>query len=86
MTNNFLHPEELPGIRDEQAKVFKYGGTYVQVRPLTTEDLKDDDFIQWLQSMWKHDETSVKMFIKNKKYHEIKTKSKFGNVQTSTAR
>ena len=75
MTNDFLTQEELPGIRDEQSKVFKYGGAFVMVRPLTLEDLKDEDFVLWLHSMWKHDEVNIINFVKNGRRHENKTKA-----------
>lgn len=76
MTNDFLTQEELPGIRDELSKVFKYGGAFVLVRPLTVEDLKDEDFILWLHSMWKHAEVNIINFVKNGKCYEHKSKTK----------
>jgi hypothetical protein len=76
MTNSFSHPEDLPGIRNKESRIFKYGGTYVMVRPFTKDDLKDDDFIQWMSSMWKHNEVNITNFLKNSKHYESKIKPK----------
>jgi len=72
MTNDFTSPEQLPGIRDKHVKVFKFKGLYVLARPVTKEDLKDEDFVQWLNSVWKHDENNLKSFLKHKKEYEEK--------------
>ena len=82
MTNNFSSPEQLPGIRDEQVKAFKFKGFYVLVRPVTKEDLKDEDFVQWLNSIWKHDEKNIKSFLKYKREYEEKNKKARRIVQT----
>jgi hypothetical protein len=83
MTNDFFTPEEVPGIRDGQAVVFRYGGVYTLVRPLIAEDLKDEDFIPWLHSMWKHDEKNIINFIRNAKRHASKQKTTRGDIQKS---
>jgi|WetSurSiteA1Bulk_404760.scaffolds.fasta_scaffold61643_2 hypothetical protein len=82
MTNDFASPDQLPGIRDEQVKVFKFKGLYVLARPVTKDDLKDEDFVQWLNSIWKHDEKNVKTFLKYKQEYEEKTKKTRRIVQT----
>lgn len=75
MTNDVDSPEELPGIRNKQEKVFKFKGHYVLARPITLEDIKDEDFQLWLNSIWKHDESNVKSFLKYKReFHEASTK------------
>lgn len=73
MTNDVDSPEELPGIRNKQEKVFKFKGHYVLVRPVTKEDVMDEDFAQWLTSIWKHDEANVKSFLRNKREYEIRS-------------
>lgn len=66
VTNDFEDPQELSGIRNDSSKVFKYKGLYTLVRPVTREDLKDEDFLQFLTSMWKDDLNGLKFFLKYK--------------------
>lgn len=66
ITNAFTNPEDISGIRKSNSRVFKFKGKYVLARPLTIEDLKDEDFVDWLNSMWGHKETNIKTFIKNR--------------------
>lgn len=66
-TNYFNNFEDLYGIRIHDSQVFKFKGKYVIARPLTKEDLKDEDFLHWLDSVWKHDETNLKLFLKHKR-------------------
>ena len=71
-TKFFSSPEELSGIRTNDSKVFKYRNQFVIVRALNEDDLKDEDFVPWLDSMWVHNETNIKLFLRHRK--EIRDK------------
>jgi len=73
VTNDFATPDQLFGIRSEFAKIFRFKGQYVAARAVTKDDLKDEDFVQWLNSIWRHDELNIKVFLKYKKEYEEKT-------------
>lgn len=66
ITNAFATPEDISGIRNSNSRIFRFKGKYVLARPLTLEDLKDEDFIDWLNSMWGHKELNIKSFLRSK--------------------
>jgi hypothetical protein len=71
-TNDTRTVEELSGIRVEYGDIFKYDGRYVIARPLTARDLKDPDYVDWLNSMWHHDEKNIRKFLQYKRKYEEK--------------
>lgn len=75
-TNSFGSVEELSGIRTGTSTIFRFKKKWVAARPLTPEDLKDEDFVHWLDSMWSHDEAKLKAFLKHKKEYRNETTNK----------
>ena len=69
----FSSPNELSGIRSYDSKIFKFRNQYVLTRALTDSDLKDEDFVPWLESMWAYKETNLKLFLRHRKEYETKT-------------
>jgi len=65
-TKYFDSEEDVSGIRSKSSTliVLKFKGRFVAARPLTKDDLKDEDFLQWMQSMWNSDTTKILTFIK----------------------
>ena len=74
ITNPVCTPEEIFGIRSETDKIFKFKGQYVLVRAINQEDLRDDDFVLWLDSMWGHNEINLKKFIRYRREQKPKKK------------
>lgn len=70
VTNSFDSVEEISGIRIEEATLFRYKDKWVWARALTLHDLKDDDYLHWLDSMWGHDENHLKSFLRHKKEYQ----------------
>jgi hypothetical protein len=68
VTNYTNSAEELFGNIDESVGVnlFIMDKRYVCVRNLMAEDLKDEDYIPWLNTMWPT-ETLLNTFIKKSK-------------------
>jgi sulfur relay (sulfurtransferase) DsrF/TusC family protein len=66
VTNYTNTPDELFGIRNELSTIelFTINNRYICVRTLNESDLKDDDFVQWLNTMWS-DETELITFLKS---------------------
>lgn len=79
VTNYFDSPDDLFGIRNELSgiELFTVNNKYVCVRILTLDDLKDEDYLQWLNTMWPT-EQSLTIFRKNlkkwikRKSHQVK--------------
>lgn len=70
ITNSVDSLEDISGIRINESKLFKYKDKWVWARALTLHDLKDDDYLHWLDSMWGHDETHLKSFLRHKKEYQ----------------
>ena len=66
VTNYTGTPDELFGIRNDKSSIelFTIHDKYVCVRILDESDLKDDDFVQWLNTMWV-DEIQLITFLKS---------------------
>ena len=77
VTNYTDSPDELFGIRDELSTIelFTIRNKYVCVRILNESDLKDEDFVQWLNTMWP-DEQQLILFIKSIKRWQSPRKNK----------
>lgn len=67
ITKEVDSPDDISGIRIDTSTVFKFKNKWVLARPLTAEDLQDEDFIGHLNSIWKHDEDLLKSFLRHKK-------------------
>ena len=75
ITNSFNSYEEISGIRIQDSKAFRFKDRWVLTRTLTLTDLKDEDYLQWLDSMWGHDEENIKLFLRHKRgIHETEEK------------
>jgi hypothetical protein len=66
ITNFTCDPQDLYGISIIDAKVFKYHNKWVIVRKLTLEDVRNEDFVDWMNSMWNRDEAKLKLFLRYK--------------------
>lgn len=66
ITKDYEDPEQLSGIRIQESQLVKFKKRWVLVRALTSEDLKDEDFIIQLYNNWKHDEALIKSFLRYK--------------------
>ena len=66
VTNYTGTPDELTGIRNDKSSIelFTINNKYICVRILDESDLKDDDFVQWLNTMW-IDESQLITFLKS---------------------
>jgi hypothetical protein len=60
------NPKDISDIRIQDSKIFKVADRWVIARKLIEEDLKDEDFYLWLNSMWDK-ERNLKLFILNRK-------------------
>jgi hypothetical protein len=70
ITNSFDSFDEISGIRINDSKLFKYKDKWVWARSLTLQDLKDDDYLQWLDNIWRHDENHLRSFLRHKKEYQ----------------
>lgn len=59
--------EEISGIRTNLSKAFRFKKKWVLARPLLKDDLRDEDFLCWLDSVWGRKELNLKSFIKHRK-------------------
>jgi len=67
VTNFVKSPDRIIGIRDNRSiDIFSYQKHYVCARPLREDDLKDEDFVQWLAAMWP-EEQALKSYKTNKR-------------------
>jgi hypothetical protein len=73
ITNSFDSIEEISGIRIDDSKLFKYKDRWVLVRTLTEEDLRDEDYLPWLSSLWGHNESNLKSFLRHKREYNAQT-------------
>lgn len=58
----FSEITELPNL--ETLPIYKFKNKYVCVRTLTKSDVEDEDFVDWLNTIWKHDERHIKSFLR----------------------
>jgi sulfur relay (sulfurtransferase) DsrF/TusC family protein len=68
VTNYTTSPQELKSLKSEQydIKIVKYNDKYVCVRSLKEDDLRDEDYVIWLQTMWQIEE-DITLFLRNSK-------------------
>ena len=68
VTNFAKSLDRIIGIRTDLTKeqVFTYKKQFVRARMLRVDDLKDEDFVQWLNAMWPN-ETILKQYKTYKK-------------------
>jgi len=57
---------KIYGIRTERLHLCSFKNQWAIVRDLTEKDLKDEDFVDWLNNMWP-DEKKLKLFLR---YHK----------------
>jgi len=70
----FSSPEELSGIRTDESRIFQFRKQFVLTRALRPNDLKDEDFVPWLESMWGHRELNLKNFLRHRREHILRTR------------
>jgi hypothetical protein len=76
VTNFTDSPELLFGIRDDilGIELFTINGRYVCASILTAEDLKDEDFVQWLNTMWPSEPLLINFLKMKSKWYPKKEK------------
>jgi hypothetical protein len=73
ITNFTKDVNRISGIRNSNLgiEIYSYKKQYICARQLTKNDLRDEDFVTWLNSMWA-DEHKLKLFINHKRqWHNI---------------
>lgn len=66
VTNFTKDSNRISGIRDERLNLHKFKRQFVIARELTSKDLKDEDFVDYLNKMWP-EEKSLRSFLKYSK-------------------
>jgi hypothetical protein len=60
----FSEITELPNLN---LSIYKFKNKYVCVKILTKSDAEDEDFVDWLNTIWKHTEKNIKQFLRHAK-------------------
>lgn len=67
VTKSVADPDEISGIRTNLSKLFRFKKKWVVARQLLRDDVRDEDFLCWLDSVWGREELNLKSFIKHRK-------------------
>jgi hypothetical protein len=85
VTNFVPLPDKIFGIRNSTLgiELFKYKGQFVCVRVLLADDLRDEDFVQWLAAMWPNEDKLITFLQTIKVYNEEQSSLHRSNKYTS---